>query len=574
MVQLGDGATNEEVEIVRASGLTNVTDIAAGPVFSLAVKSDGTIWGWGYNGYGQLAEGNTTNALVPTQALVTNGLMNILSLAAGANHSLALRSDGTFFAWGDNTYGQFGEASPTQSTVAVSVPVAGVGPFYNLALATSPAAGGLVTASPASSDGYYQANTQVCLTENPAAGYVFSSWAGTSLDQNYCLTLNANANVTADYVLSPNLRFVPVTPCRIVDTRSGNGEFAGPILSAGQTRNFPIPASSCSIPPAAAAYSLNVTVAPQAQLNYLSIWPTGESQPLVSTLNSDGRIKANAAIVPAGANGAVSVYVTDPANVILDIDGYFVPSSMASALEFFPVTPCRVADTRSAMGPLGGPTMSAGQDRTFPIQTGSCGLPATAKAYSLNFTAVPNTTLQYLTTWPTGAAQPFVSTLNDFTGTVVANAAIVPAGNSGSIDVFVTEKSDVIIDVNGYFAPPASGGLSLYTLTPCRVIDTRQPSGSSPFSGTISIDSTNSPCAVTNNASALVSNATVVPQGRLEYLTLWPSGSSQPIVSTLNAQDGVITSNMGIVPTTLGSINAFAANPTYLILDVSGYFAP
>ena len=58
-------------------------------------------------------------------------------------------------------------------------------------------------------------------------------------------------------------------------------------------------------------------------------------------------MKANAAIVPAGANGAVSVYVTDTTNVILDIDGYFGPAS-SQTYEFYPLTPCRVVDTRKA----------------------------------------------------------------------------------------------------------------------------------------------------------------------------------------------------------------------------------
>jgi hypothetical protein len=68
----------------------------------------------------------------------------------------------------------------------------------------------------------------------------------------------------------------------------------------------------------------------------------------------------------------------------------------------------------------------------------------------------------------------------------------------------------------------------------------------------------------------------VVPQGSpayLGYLTLWPQGQTRPVVSTLNALDGAITSNMAIVPTTNGSISAFASNPTHLIIDISGYFA-
>jgi hypothetical protein len=66
----------------------------------------------------------------------------------------------------------------------------------------------------------------------------------------------------------------------------------------------------------------------------------------------------------------------------------------------------------------------------------------------------------------------------------------------------------------------------------------------------------------------------VVPTGPLGYLTLWPDGETQPVVSTLNALDGAITSNMAIVPNSDGSTDAYAQGTTQLILDISGYFAP
>ena len=69
-------------------------------------------------------------------------------------------------------------------------------------------------------------------------------------------------------------------------------------------------------------------------------------------------------------------------------------------------------------------------------------------------------------------------------------------------------------------------------------------------------------------------NATVVPPGPMGFLTLWADGETRPIASTLNALDGAITSNMAIVPTMNGMIDAYANNPTQLILDLSGYFAP
>ena len=76
-------------------------------------------------------------------------------------------------------------------------------------------------------------------------------------------------------------------------------------------------------------------------------------------------------------------------------------------------------------------------------------------------------------------------------------------------------------------------------------------------------------------AQAYVFNATVVPQsGPMGYLTLWPDAEGMPVVSTLNAYDGAVTSNMAIVPTLNGDVDAFAYNPTNLIMDIFSYFAP
>jgi hypothetical protein len=366
--------------------------------------------------------------------------------------------------------------------------------------------------------------------------------------------------------------FVPVTPCRIADTRTANGPLGGPPLTGQSFRDFPVTAGSCGIPSTATAYSVNVTVVPHGTLGYISIWPSGQPQPLVSTLNSlDGRVKANAAIVPAGTSGSISLYSTDATDVILDVNGYFVPSGTPSALAFYPVPPCRIADTRNATGPLGGPALFGGQGRTFPVLSSACGIPSTAQAYSLNFTAIPDGPLGYLSVWPAGQAEPFVSTLNAPTGTVTANAAIVPAGAGGSIDAYATNITDLAIDINGYFAPPGAGGLSFYTLPPCRVIDTRQ---TAELTGTLGVNVTGSGCGVPGSAQAYVFNATVVPPSPLGYLTLWPFGGTQPLVSTLNALDGALTSNMAIVPAGSGSVDAYASNPTQLLLDISGYFAP
>ena len=369
------------------------------------------------------------------------------------------------------------------------------------------------------------------------------------------------------------LRFVPVTPCRVADTRNLEGAFGGPAIAADGSRDFVVPASACGVPVTAQAYSLNVAVVPAGVLGYLTLWPSGQAQPLVSTLNSDGRIKSNAAIVRAGAAGAISVFASNATDLVLDINGYFVPASDPAALAFYPITPCRVADTRNTNGPLGGPLLGGGQSRTFPIPAAlACHIPVDVRAYSLNLAAVPKGPLGFLTAWPTGQPKPLAATLNASTGTVAANAAIVPAGSNGSIDVFASSATDLVIDINGYFAAPASGGLSLYTVTPCRVLDTRQPAGAPAIAGVRDIQVAANTCGIPATAPAQVLSVAVVPPGSLSYLTLWPQGQAQPYVATLNAGDGAITSNMAIVPATNGWISSFLSNPSHLVVDISGYF--
>jgi len=373
------------------------------------------------------------------------------------------------------------------------------------------------------------------------------------------------------------LRLVNVPPCRLVDTRQGSPIQGGHsavfnLQALAEAGGFCAPFSLAS----AAAYSLNVTLVPitGGPVGYLTIWPTGETQPLVSLMNSDGRVKANAAIVPAGASGEVSVFVTNTTNVLIDIDAYFTsPATTPSALAFFPLTPCRIVDTRSGNGG----TLQAGQERDFTIPP-NCEVPSNAAAYSFNVTVLPTQgELDYLTVWPKGESRPVVSTLNDGTGTIVANAAIVPAGADNATAFYPHDhNTDLLLDVNGYFAPAssASNPLSLFTLTPCRILDTR--SGIGLFNGTIPVGIVGGACGVPGaSPQGFVLNSTVVPDGDLLFLSLWPEGLTQPTVSTLNANDGAVTSNMAIVPAGTGndSIDVYAPTDTQLILDISSYFA-
>jgi len=458
----------------------------------------------------------------------------------------------------------------------------------------SPPGTGVIQLSPLPApDGYYPQGTSVTATIVPNPGYTLAGWTGrvTGTASTVLLTATTDASysppsITANLTNVPQthatagLGFIPVRPCRVADTRPGenqSGAFGPPHIASQSIRSIPIPQGACGIPANAKAYALNVTVVPVEPLSYISIWPTGRPQPLVSTLNAfEGQVVANAAIVPAGDNGAIDIFASNNTHAILDINGYFTESTGPDVLYYFPLSPCRRADTRNTNAP-----MQPGETRNFII-AGGCSVPSTARAFALNVTAAPRGPLAYLSAWPTGTTQPLVSTLNSFQGRVVANAAIIPSGTNGAVSLFASNSTDVILDVNGYFAPLSAGALRFYAVQPCRAADTRPGEGVPAPNGAPNLNATEprtfsmlARCGLPSLAQAYSLNVTAVPSQTLGFLSLFPAGSTASFgTSTLNAFEGQIVANAAIVRGNAGALSAFASNPTHLILDVNGYFAP
>jgi len=128
--QLGDGTRTDRFTPVQVKGpggsdwLTDVQAVAAGGYHSLALKTDGTVWAWGRNNGGQLGDGTTTDRLTPVQVVGPGGsdwLTDVQAVAAGVGHSLALKTDGTVWAWGWNEFGQLGDGTTTNSSTPVQV---------------------------------------------------------------------------------------------------------------------------------------------------------------------------------------------------------------------------------------------------------------------------------------------------------------------------------------------------------------------------------------------------------------------------------------------------------------------
>ena len=136
-------------------------------------------------------------------------------------------------------------------------------------------------------------------------------------------------------------------------------------------------------------------------------------------------------------------------------------AAVAGPYSFFPLTPCRVVDTRGAVGPQGGPALAANTVRSFSIiGVNGCGVPTTAQAAAINITAIQSTDNGDLRIFPYQSAVPLASVINFSTADfALANGAIVPLANIGGIDISVqtdmapasTGLVHLVIDVTGYF---------------------------------------------------------------------------------------------------------------------------
>lgn len=384
------------------------------------------------------------------------------------------------------------------------------------------------------------------------------------------------------------LRLVTVAPCRVLDTRDAakGAVFGPPGLNANIARHVPVQLSACGVSSLARAYSLQVTAYPSGPLGYLTLYPKGVARPHVSTLNSlAGRVVTNSAILPAGEGGEITIVSSGNTDVTVVVNGFFVDRNITSfptSKDFYPQTPCRLLDTRLSNAPLSPGTR-------LPIPLGACAgsiLYTGVTANVLNITAIPNGPLESLSAYRPGEAIVTSASVSAQDGQTTAASVIVETNDFFTLGALAaTEAAHAVVDGSGYFSRLGNegGGLRFYPVTPCRLVDTRAEGGKTgafgppqlPAGGVREIPVPQGGCGAPPSARAYALNFTVVPPGPLSYITAWPAGSPQPLVSTLNSYLGQVVANAAIVPAgTNAAIRVFASNATDLVVDISGYFAP
>jgi hypothetical protein len=185
---------------------------------------------------------------------------------------------------------------------------------------------------------------------------------------------------------------------------------------------------------------------------------TSQASPLAAACAAD-LLQAHPELTPTEIERALKTsptWVTDPKNGLsfprLDCKAALV----SLEADYYTVTPCRVVDTRNADGPNGGPSLSGGSSRSFPV-AGKCSVPAGARAVSVNITVVNPSGAGHLTLYPGDQTAPTASTINFRAGQTQANNAILRLSLDGSGTLAVLSATagggtvDVILDVNGYF---------------------------------------------------------------------------------------------------------------------------
>ncbi len=253
--------------------------------------------------------------------------------------------------------------------------------------------------------------------------------------------------------------FRGVTPGRVLDTRSANATVdslfsGGGRRGAGSVLELPVGGRG-GVPVDAKAVAINVTVvdAGSAPGGYVTVFPCGQAQPNVSTLNyPPGGIVANAMLASLGVGGKLCVYTFTDTHVLVDVNGFF-----PSASTYRPTGPSRLVDTRSASGTIdglsaGGGRRGAGSVLTFQV-TGRAGVPVSARSAVLNVTVTDSSDDPggYVTVFPCDGPQPNTSNLNYAPGQTIAASTLIKLSATGTVCAYTFTSTQLLVDINGTF---------------------------------------------------------------------------------------------------------------------------
>ncbi|MCE6998457.1 hypothetical protein LZG04_27185 [Saccharothrix sp. S26] len=383
--------------------------------------------------------------------------------------------------------------------------------------------------------------------------------------------------------------YYPLTPYRVLDTRSGQG---APAVSVGSGQAVRLQlVGQGGVPAEASTVVLNVTVTEPVGPGYLTVYPTGVERPTASSLNyTPGWTGANSVTVKVGADGAVTLYNHGAAvHLVADVNGYYSKGRpccqgyMGGQYQAL-ARPVRLADTRE----WGIGRLPAGYFINVTADWGDS-VNYKIRAFAVNITATEPAAAGFLTAWNGNKnTLPNTSALNYAANATVTNFAVVPSrpcyecgGGSSvpSIGVYTSQDTHVIVDIVGFYDDASlPGGLRFEPVVPNRIADTRTGQGWPSALGQATTATVVTPESLIGPETwALATNVTAVEPTDATYLTVWPAGYSgveRPNTSNLNPAAGAIVPNA--VQTMIGPDYGFHIynnrGSTHVLVDVVGTF--
>jgi len=236
--------------------------------------------------------------------------------------------------------------------------------------------------------------------------------------------------------------------------------------------------------------------------------------------------------------------------------------------------PVRILDTRNGTGVPVGPLGSGG---TLSLQVaGNDGVPSNATAVVLNVAAINPTDPGFLTVYPDGRSRPSTSNIDFAAGQTQANLVTVPL-TDGKVDIYnLAGNTDVLADLEGYYAPGVSGDFT--GTASARILDTRSgigaPVGPIGSNKTLAVQATGL-AGVPTDATAVVLNVTVTEPSGSGLLTVYADGQHQPGTTNIDYTAGQSDADLVVVPVTDGKVDFWNHwGSTQVLADVEGYFAP
>jgi uncharacterized protein YkwD len=262
-----------------------------------------------------------------------------------------------------------------------------------------------------------------------------------------CLFSLATAHIVIDVngSVSPkgSQTFNPVQPKRRLDTRTTG------VLKAGSRMVVSMTGSQSPVPSAATAVAINLTAVQPRTDGWIRAFPCDQPEPTTSSVSARrGQVIAGSVIVPLAADGTICLKSMMTTDAVIDVTGWFGP---ASGLDFIPIDPIRLADTRSFNSALNswtqGRMVPAGKVIEIPV-AGVRGVPAGISGVTINVVAVGASSPGWLRAVPCGSSSE-VSSLNFSNASPIANGTNIRLSAAGSICVVGMSTTHVLVDVTG-----------------------------------------------------------------------------------------------------------------------------